>query len=412
MTLKSIAVTGANGFIGRNLSVRLGELAIEVVPISRDSSEADWRDAISRVDAVVHLAGANRPEDPSDFFKVNVGSTEQLGAALKNSGRAIPIVYASTSKAEEPTDYGISKRQAEETLRTLAEPLGADVYIFRLPNVFGKWARPNYNSAVATFCHNVARNLPIAVHDPEAPLSLVYIDDVVTEIIQTLSKRPASGFREVHPVYQTTVGKVAEIIEGFQHDRANNLIANVGIGLTRALYATYVSALPVDQFSYSIISHTDPRGCFSEMLKTRESGQFSYFTAHPGVTRGGHYHHTKTEKFLVVHGSARFRFRHILTNATQEVFTSGAQPVVVETIPGWSHDITNVGEDVLVALLWANELFDEKIPIQSPKRYSDDAQVEGHHRRWNSARNNSAVARHEQTGQALRSRDRSYRPEL
>ncbi len=362
MTLNSIAVTGADGFIGRNLCVRLCELGIEVVPISRESSEDDWRGAISSVDAVIHLAGANRPENPSDFFTINVGSAERLGAMLKDSGRAIPIVYASTSKAEEETDYGNSKRQAEEVLRSLTESLGADVYIFRLPNVFGKWARPNYNSAIATFCHNIARSLPITVNDPSAPLTLVYVDDVVAEMLATLSERPAAGYREVSPVYQTTVGEVAELIKGFQTDRADNFIANVGVGLTRALYATYVSALPVDQFSYSIASHTDPRGSFSEMLKTREAGQFSYFTAHPGVTRGGHYHHTKTEKFLVVHGNARFRFRHILTDATHEIFTSGEQPVVVETIPGWSHDITNVGDDILVALLWANELFDRAKP--------------------------------------------------
>lgn len=362
MTLHAIAVTGADGFIGKNLCVRLRELKIEAVPILRNSSEADWRDAISRVDAVIHLAGANRPDDVSDFFTVNVGSAERLSTMLKASGRAIPIVYASTIKADEPTDYGKSKRAAEESLLGLAKSVGADVYIFRLPNVFGKWARPDYNSAVATFCHNVGRKLPITIHDPSAPLMLVYVDDVITEMIATLSDRPKSGYREVHPCYQTTVGEVAEIIQGFQADRADNLIANVGVGLTRALYATYVSTLPVDQFSYSITSHTDPRGSFSEMLRTREAGQFSYFTAHSGVTRGGHYHHTKTEKFLVVHGNARFRFRHILTDATHEVFTSGERPVVVETIPGWSHDITNVGEDVLVALLWANELFDPEKP--------------------------------------------------
>lgn len=362
MTLNSIAVTGANGFIGRNLCVRLRELKIEVVPISRESSEVEWRDAISRVDAVIHVAGANRPEDPSDFYTINVGSTERLVAMTKDSGRAIPIVYASTSKAAEATGYGNSKRLAEEALLELTESTGAVVYIFRLPNVFGKWARPNYNSAVATFCHSVARNLPITVDDPDSPLTLVYIDDVVTEIITTLSERPAGGYREVYPLYQTTVGQVVAMIQGFQTDRADNLIANVGVGITRALYATYVSALPTDQFSYPITSHTDSRGCFSEMLKTREAGQFSYFTAHPGVTRGGHYHHTKTEKFLVVHGNARFRFRDILTDATHEIFTSGDHPVVVETIPGWSHDISNVGDDALVALLWANELFDREKP--------------------------------------------------
>ena len=363
MSVKSVAVTGSNGFIGRNLVVRLGELGLNVVPIGRDTDEQRWRQALSDVDAVIHLAGANRPTNDAEFMEVNVGVTQQLAEILLDLGRAVPVIYASTAKADDPTEYGRTKRMAEEELqKTLADTLGGKLYIYRLPNVFGKWARPNYNSAVATFCHNIAHDIPIDIHDPAMPLTLVYVDDVVAEFVATLDKLPAAGFRDVQPAYVTTVGEVASIIRGFRHDRAENLIANVGTGLTRALYATYVSALPTDQFSYEIVSHTDPRGSFSEMLKTREAGQFSYFTAHPGVTRGGHYHHTKTEKFLIVHGTARFRFRNILTDQTHEVTTSGDCPVVVETIPGWSHDVTNVGDDTLVSLLWANELFDREKP--------------------------------------------------
>jgi UDP-2-acetamido-2,6-beta-L-arabino-hexul-4-ose reductase len=363
VTVETVAVTGSNGFIGRNLLVRLGELGLNVVPIWRDSGEQQWRNALSKADAVIHLAGANRPTDNAEFIEVNVGVTQQLAMMLRDLSRAIPIIYTSTSKADDPTEYGRSKRMAEEELsRTLADTLGSKLYIYRLPNVFGKWARPNYNSAVATFCHNIARDIPIDIHDRAMPLTLVYVDDVVAEFIATLDELPSTGFRDVHPTYVTTVGEVADIIHGFRNDRAENLIANVGAGLTRALYATYVSALPTEQFSYKIISHTDPRGSFSEMLKTREAGQFSYFTAHPGVTRGGHYHHTKTEKFLIVHGTARFRFRNILTDETHEVTTAGDCPVVVETIPGWSHDVTNVGDDTLVSLLWANELFDREKP--------------------------------------------------
>ena len=362
MTLKTIAITGVNGFIGRNLAVRLGELGFDIAPLSRESDESQWLDAISRADAIAHLAGANRPEDPSDFLAINVGISQRLGGMLRDLERSVPIVYASTTKAEEATEYGRSKLLAEQSLQEVAKELGSDLYIYRLPNVFGKWARPNYNSAIATFCHNVVRDLPITIQDPQASLTLVYVDDLVAEIVATLTDRPPSGYREVAPVYHATVGEIANIIIEFREDRDNGFIANVGTGLTRALYATYVSALPVDQFSYELVSHTDPRGSFSEMLKTREAGQFSYFTAHPGVTRGGHYHHTKTEKFLIVHGSARFRFRHIITDATHEILTSGKQPVVVETIPGWSHDVTNVGDDILVAVLWANELFDREKP--------------------------------------------------
>ncbi len=235
--------------------------------------------------------------------------------------------------------------------------------IQRLPNIFGKWARPNYNSGVATFCHNVARGLPITVNDPAAPLSLVYVDDLIDQWLELLWDPPAGVSRpETRKVYRSTVGEVAQTIQGFASDRENALIGPVGVGLTRALYATYVAALPQNDFAYPLVAHTDPRGSFSEILKTRESGQFSYFTAHPGVTRGGHYHHTKTEKFLIVAGEALFRFRHILTDETHEVRTSAAEPVVVETIPGWAHDVTNVGESEMVALLWANEIFDRERP--------------------------------------------------
>jgi len=362
VTVGTVAVTGAGGFVGRNLCVRLAELGIAVVPITRDTDNAGWADALGRADAVVHLAAANRPDDTADFMRVNAGTADLLATTLTSRGRSIPVLYSSTSRAEEPTEYGRSKMAAETVLADAATALGAPLWIYRLPNVFGKWARPNYNSAVATFCHNVARGLPITVNDPDAPLTLVYIDDVVDEFVVTLRRLPPAGRRIVTPEYATTVGTVADAIRGFRDDRDSNLIAGVGTGLTRALYATYVSALPESSFSYPVTSHRDARGAFSEMLKTRTSGQFSYFTAHPGVTRGGHYHHTKTEKFLIVHGRARFRFRHILTGERHEILTSGDEPVVVETIPGWSHDVTNVGEDVLVSLLWANELFDRERP--------------------------------------------------
>lgn len=362
MSGKTIAVTGSNGFIGRNLTVRLGELGFKVAAIGRDSDDQQWRNALSSADALIHLAGANRPTNDAEFHEVNVGVTQRLATLLVELERAIPVIYASTNKADDLTEYGASKRLAEVELQKLANSLGCKVYIYRLPNVFGKWAKPNYNSAVATFCHNIARDIPINIHDPAVPLTLAYVDDVVAEFIATAEGTNVPGFREVHPLYNTTVGAVADMIRGFRHDRQENLIANVGTGITRALYATYMSSLPADQFSYEIESHTDPRGSFSEMLKTRDAGQFSYFTAHPGVMRGGHYHHTKTEKFLIVHGTARFRFRNILTDEMHEVTTSGSCPVIVETIPGWSHDVTNVGDDVLVSLLWANEIFDREKP--------------------------------------------------
>ena len=224
-------------------------------------------------------------------------------------------------------------------------------------------SRPNYNSAVATFCHNIARGLPIRIDQPDAPVRLVYVDDVVAEFRRFLDQ-PGDGVQQVEagPVYATTVGELARQIEAFKDVRQTLLTERVGTGLVRALYATYVSFLPPEAFSYPVPKHGDARGVFVEMLKTPDCGQFSFFTAHPGITRGGHYHHTKTEKFLVIKGRARYRFRHLLTDEVFEVNSHCDEPLIVETIPGWAHDITNIGDDELVVMLWANEIFDRQKP--------------------------------------------------
>jgi UDP-2-acetamido-2,6-beta-L-arabino-hexul-4-ose reductase len=232
-----------------------------------------------------------------------------------------------------------------------------------LPGVFGKWCKPNYNSVVATFCHNIARDLPIQINDPTANLRLVYVDDVVTAFLVALvAPAPGCVQAQVEPEYTTTLGELANKIRAFGDCRSTLMTERVGTGFVRALYATYVSYLPSDRFSYEVPQHSDPRGVFVEMLKTPDSGQFSFFTAHPGITRGGHYHHTKTEKFLVIKGEALFRFRHLLTKQLVELRTTGSTPEVVDTIPGWTHDITNVGDDEMVVMLWANENFDRGKP--------------------------------------------------
>jgi UDP-2-acetamido-2,6-beta-L-arabino-hexul-4-ose reductase len=362
MAARQIAVSGANGFIGLNLTVRLTELGMKVLRLVRDSDRGAWFSAVAEADAVIHLAGANRPADPAEFMAINYGASELLVEAAAAAGRPVRIAYASSSRATEPSDYGRSKLAAERRLEEFARDSGSPVHILRLPNVFGKWARPSYNSAVATFCHNVSRGLPITINDPDAALDLVYIDDVVDTLVAIAEGRPSEGLAVVEPVYRTTVGEVVQLIRGFRNDRDENLIDNVGTGLKRALYSTYVSALPLERFSYPIAAHADPRGSFSEVLKTRTAGQFSFFTAHPGVTRGGHYHHTKTEKFLIVQGRARFRFRHIVTDERHEIEVSGEQPEVVETVPGWAHDVTNIGDTTLVSILWAHEIFDRSRP--------------------------------------------------
>jgi len=370
MTLSNsrILVTGANGFIGKNLVVRLKELAnITVSTFVRGDDAALLPRLVSRVDSVVHLAGENRPADEGAFAQVNAGLTAALCDAIRQAfqscGRHIPLVLASSSQAERDNPYGRSKLTAEEAVQTLGNETGNPCVIFRFPGVFGKWCKPNYNSVVATYCHNIARDLPIQTSDPTASLRLVYVDDVVTALLAAL-EAPESGcaHAQVSPEYTTTLGELANQISAFGDCRSTLMTERVGTGFVRALYATYVSYLPSDKFSYQVTQHADPRGVFVEMLKTPDSGQFSYFTAHPGITRGGHYHHTKTEKFLVIKGEALFRFRHLLTNELVELRTSGGTPQVVDTIPGWTHDLTNVGDDEMVVMLWANENFNREKP--------------------------------------------------
>jgi UDP-2-acetamido-2,6-beta-L-arabino-hexul-4-ose reductase len=359
-----VLVTGANGFIGRNLIAHLNERPeITVLRFVRGESAAELADKVAQCDVIFHLAGVNRPLDEAEFAQGNADLTRLLCDAVRAQQRPIRLVYTSSTQAERENAYGRSKRGAEDALRELAEATGQGVFIYRLPNVFGKWCRPHYNSAVATFCNNIVHDLPLQVNDPAAPLRLVYVDDVVAAFLRHLSDTgPVGLYQDVTPVYDTTVGALVEQLYQFKRSRSSLVTEPVGTGLIRALYSTYISYYPPQQFAYPLVKHEDPRGVFVEMLKTRDAGQFSYFTAHPGVTRGGHYHHTKTEKFLVIKGAARFRFRHIESGATHEYCTSGSQPEVVETVPGWSHDITNISDEELVVMLWANEIFDQQKP--------------------------------------------------
>ena len=357
-----VAVTGAAGFIGRNLVVRLEELGHDVRQITRADTAEDAEAALAAAEVVFHLAGAVRPSDPEEFART-AAFANFVSGAVERGGRRPLVVYSSSRKAGETSDYGQCKRACEDAVLGLGERCAATAVVFRLPNVFGKWARANYNSCVATFCHNLARGRPIRIDDPAASLSLLYVDDLIEQWRRLIDAPPdASGYLEAERIYHTTVGEMAAVLEVFAEGRRSGRIENVGSGLERALYATFVSALPAEAFSYPLVAHTDPRGSFAEVLKTRDGGQVSVLTAEPGAVRGGHYHHSKVEKFLVVHGQARFRFRHILSGEMYELMTRAEQPVVVETIPGWTHDITNVGDGVMVSLLWASEIFDRARP--------------------------------------------------
>jgi UDP-2-acetamido-2,6-beta-L-arabino-hexul-4-ose reductase len=384
-----VLVTGAQGFIGKNLVVRLGERAnTEVLSFLHGDSKEMLSELVAKSDAIMHLAGANRPVDITDFIRVNADLTRILCENIAATGRHIPLVLASSTQAELENPYGQSKRTAEKLVGAFSEKTGNPVIVYRLQGVFGKWCKPNYNSVVATFCYNIARNIPIKINNPSTNLNLVYVDDVVEHFMRSLdgmdlqssraippqnnSVKPQSGgllneltdlgFAEVTPHYTITLGNLAEQIKAFQNCRSNLMSERVGSGITRALYSTYISYLPKEQFTYDLAQHEDDRGIFVEMLKTPDSGQFSFFTVFPTVTRGSHYHHTKTEKFLVVAGVVRMRFRQVVTGETFEVILSANKLQVVDTIPGWAHDITNIGENKAVIMLWANEVFDRERP--------------------------------------------------
>ena len=356
-----VLITGSRGFIAKNLKVRLEELdGFEVIEFTRDHSAEMLKKIIPTVDAIVHLAGENRPKDEGQFDLINAGLTESICEVIKSTDRCIPLILASSTQAELDNPYGRSKYRAEQIVKKLNTEIDNPVYIYRLPGIFGKWCRPNYNSVVATFCFNIANKKPISISNNTSELPLVYVDDLITSFIKTLEDMPSGlCWPKIAPQYHITIKELLAQIKAFDDTRTKNVSESVGKGLVRALYATYISYLPKERFIYDLAEHRDERGVFVEFLKTKNSGQFAYFTAHPGVTRGGHYHHTKTEKFLIISGTARFNFRNIHTNETYELVSSEAKPQIIETVPGWTHEVTNIGENQMIAMLWASEIYDK-----------------------------------------------------
>lgn len=369
-----ILVTGSRGFIGRNLLTWLREdNSYHLLTYDRSDSPDSLDALISSVDVVVHLAGENRPTDPTQYDIVNTGLTKRICHSIEReyqvTGRLVSLVFASSTQALLENPYGTSKKAAEDLIEEMCLRTNVNAVIFRLCGVFGKWSRPNYNSVVSTFCYNISRGLPIQLQEPDKCLSLVYVDDVVASILACLKSFPR-GFSHGHvqPIYTVTVGDLAHHIDTFSKSRQSQLLDNVGSGFLRALYATYLTFIPFHQVSHQLKSNEDSRGKFVEVHKTTNSGQFSYFTAHPGVTRGGHYHHSKNERFLVVSGKALFRFRNILTNEQSSLTTTASENLIVNSIPGWVHDISNIGTDELVVMLWSNERFDPLNPDTIPAK--------------------------------------------
>jgi UDP-2-acetamido-2,6-beta-L-arabino-hexul-4-ose reductase len=370
---RNILITGAKGFVGKNLALRLNELKdFNIFNFGREDDTNLLPEIISQVDTVVHLAGENRPDNQNAFNRVNFELTLEICNLIRQeyklSGRHIPLVLASSIHAESNNPYGLSKYAAERAVISLAEETNNPCIIYRFPGIFGKWAKPYYNSVVATFCYRVAHNLPIQVSNENTSLSLVHIDDVISSILNSLKNvLPGCKWHTVEPVYTVTLRELADYIHSFNNCRENLMIPQVGRGFLHKLYSTYISYLSPNNFYYHLKEYNDSRGIFVEFLKTPTVGQFSFFTINPGFSRGGHYHHTKTEKFLVIAGEALFRFRNLLTYELVELKTSGQHPKVVDTIPGWTHDIINIGIDKVVAMLWANENFNSDQPDTIPK---------------------------------------------
>ena len=360
-----ILVTGSNGFIGKNLITELRNLGYtNIFEYDKETDRDKLKTYTKEADFVFHLAGANRPTNEEDFEKDNVSFTEEILEELKYNKNFCPIMLASSIHVNRNDLYGKTKRISEELLFEYEKETGVKVLIYRFTNVFGKWCKPNYNSVIATFCHNIANSIPIIVNDPTVKLDLLYIDDLVKELVNALEGNETKNGRycEVKKVYTESLGEIARLLSDFKESRKTKLIPNMNKEFVKKLYSTYLSYLPKDEFSYSLKMNEDERGSFTEFIKTKERGQVSINISKPKIIKGNHWHHTKNEKFLVVSGKGVVRFRKIDSDEIIEYYVSGEKLEVIDIPVGYTHNIENLGDTDMVTIMWANESYDPKNP--------------------------------------------------
>lgn len=363
--MKTVLITGSKGFVGKNLTLTLAQRQdIIVTGFDIDDDQSTLAALVAEADFIYHLAGVNRPQNVEEFTSGNTGLTQTLVALLQSQGKKTPLLLSSSTQAAQDNHYGISKRDAEEAVFAYGRESGVPVFVYRLPNVFGKWCRPNYNSAVATFCHNIANDLPIQVNDPTVNMTLAYIDDVVAAFLAALDDQATirDGFACVEPVHTIKLGAIAELIQGFKSSRLDLTVPDMTDPFAKKLYSTYLSYLPTDGFSYPLKMNVDGRGSFTEFIRTPDRGQVSINISKPGITKGNHWHHSKNEKFLVVSGTGVIRFRKIGSDEIVEYAVSGDKLEVVDIPTGYTHNITNTGETYMVTVMWVNESFDPNNP--------------------------------------------------
>ncbi|MDN7244687.1 capsular polysaccharide biosynthesis protein CapF [Planococcus shenhongbingii] len=363
--MTKILITGASGFVGKNLVAELRKQGYtDLFLFNRSSSLDELDDFTKQCEFVFHLAGVNRPEKEEEFMEGNYNLTSKLLELLKKNDNTSPILITSSIQAEKENAYGKSKKAGEELLFNYSHETRSEVLVYRLPNLFGKWSKPNYNTVVATYCYNIARDIEIQINNPEAELNLSYIDDVLEEFIKALKGMPTKvdAFCEVPVTHSIKLGDLADIIKGFKDSRKTLDVPNMGDALTKKLYSTYLSFLPEDDFSYDLKMNVDNRGSFTEFLRSPDRGQVSVNISKPGITKGNHWHHTKNEKFLVVSGDGLIRFRNIESSEIIEYRVSGEKLQVVDIPTGYTHSIVNIGETDLVTIMWVNESFDPNKP--------------------------------------------------